>query len=60
MKLVLDNGEVYEFRDWDAVAHKLPYTDWFLKVIDQWLFFEDDGDPDDCLAVFYEFEARNA
>lgn len=44
-----------------AVAHKLPYTDWFLKVIDTWLYSEDDdpNDKSDCLAKFYEIEERN-
>lgn len=36
-----------------AVAHKLPYTDWFLLVIEQWLFYENDNEPEDCLESYY-------
>ena len=43
-----------------AVAHKLPYTDWFLKVIEQWSFLEDGADePEDCLESYYRIRERN-
>ena len=42
-----------------GVAQNLPYSDWFLNVIDTWLCFDEDGIPEDCLKVFYAVEARN-
>ncbi len=42
-----------------GVAQKLPYTDWFLQAIERWTASEGDGEPEDCLAVFYRIETRN-
>ena len=43
-----------------GVAHKLPYTDWFLQVIETWEAWDEDGEPEDCLALHYKYKARNA
>lgn len=44
-----------------GVAQRLPDdTDWFLQVIDKWEAWDDDGDPEDCLQVYYDIKARNA
>lgn len=46
-----------------AVSHKLPYTDWFLPVIETWRAYEDEAHPDefeDCLALYYAYAERNA
>ena len=45
-----------------GVAQRLPYTDWFLKVIDVWRAYEDEDLPDefeDCLALHYDYAVRN-
>lgn len=42
-----------------GTAQRLPYSEWFLKVIDRWHVYED-GDIDDCLKTYYEIENRNA
>lgn len=42
-----------------GVAHKLPYSDWFLKVIEAWTCTDEDSIPEDCLALHYEYAARN-
>ena len=42
-----------------GVAQTLPYSDWFLKVIDSWFCLDDDGIPEDCLKVFYDVESKN-
>ena len=44
-----------------GVAQRLPDdTNWFLKTIDKWFASDDDGEPEDCLEVFYRIKARNA
>ncbi len=44
-----------------GVAQRLPDdTDWFLQVIDKWEAWDDDGEPEDCLEVYYRIKARNA
>ncbi len=43
-----------------GVAHKLPYTDWFLQVIDTWTASSGDSEPEDCLEIFYRIQERNA
>lgn len=59
---------VYEGPDnqntFDALgaATWLPDTDWFLHVIDKWLSYEDDEDPntfEDCIAIHYKYKAIN-
>jgi len=42
-----------------GVAHKLPYSDWFLKVIEAWTCADEDSIPEDCLALHYEYAAQN-
>ena len=56
---------VYEAPDnqntFDAfgAAQRLPYSNWFLHVIEQWLAYDEDGEPEDCLDVFYRINTRN-
>ena len=52
----------YEGSDFDPFAHavmKLPYTDWFLKVVDQWYCWCDFApeNREDALASFYRIKA---
>lgn len=42
-----------------GITQKLPYTNWFLKIIDTWTCANEDGIPEDCLQVFYNVENRN-
>ena len=43
-----------------GVAQRLPDdTDWFLKTIDIWTASDDDGEPEDCLAIHYKYKAIN-
>lgn len=44
-----------------GVAQRLPYdADWFLQVIETWEAWDEDGEPEDCLALHYKYKARNA
>ncbi len=43
-----------------GVAQRLTETDWFLQVIDKWEAWDDDGEPEDCLQVYYDIKERNA
>ena len=52
----------YEGSDFDPFAHavmNLPYTDWFLKVVEQWYCWWDFAPKkrEDALAGFYEVKA---
>ena len=42
-----------------GMAQKLPYTDWFLKVIDKWTASNYGGEPEDCLEIHYRIKERN-
>lgn len=41
-----------------GAAQRLPYSNWFLKVIDQWLAYDEDDEPEDCLAIFYKISTQ--
>jgi len=41
-------------------AHYLPYSSWFLSVIEKWISIEEPGgEPEDCLALHYKYAERN-
>ena len=42
-----------------GVAQKLPYTDWFLKVINTWTCADEYGIPEDCLETFHRIARCN-
>lgn len=50
--------------DWNAFAStaRFPYTNWFLKVIKEWYWYNDEGDgkgeqKGDCLKAYYKVAA---
>lgn len=52
--------------DWTAFGStaRFPYTSWFLKVIEEWYWYVDEGDglgeqKEDCLQGYYEVKAVN-
>lgn len=49
----LDNTDPFIY-----MIMKLPYTDWFLKVIKEWYWYIE-GDKEDCLEAYYRKVARN-
>lgn len=41
-----------------GAAQRLPYSNWFLQVIDQWFAYDEDGEPEDCLAIYYKISTQ--
>lgn len=53
-------GTDTDFTAFAIAATRLPKTDWFLKIVDEWYWRADSDkieDRDDCLKEYYELRA---
>lgn len=58
-KGVFDSSNLNNTEPFFFMIMKLPYTNWFLKVIKEWKFYFD-NDIEDCIKSYNDVVKRNA